>query len=170
MLNHFYSLVNFSDNSLLVTRREFEGIIKSILPRYPGIQTFGWNPLVKDNERDNYESLARKEGFGNFEFTELSEAKEMIRAARRDEYVVVYYMYPMAGNMAAFGYDIASDKTRLNAITKGFSTGKLSVTERITLVQETGNQFGVLLLQPIYHQGVPLNTRKNVIKVVMDLL
>jgi len=60
--------------------------------------------------------------------------------------------------MAAFGYDIASDKTRLNAITRAFNSGELSVTSRITVVQETGNQFEVLLLQPTYYQDAPLNT------------
>lgn len=154
-------LGDYFDNSLLVTRQEFTGIVKNILPRYPGIQTFSWNPLVKDDERSSYESLARKEGFDNFEFTEVSETNKLVRAARRKEYVVVYYMYPLAGNSSAFGFDIASDKTRLNAITSGFNTGKTSATERITLVQETGNQFGVLLLQPIYHQGVPLNTQEK---------
>ena len=70
-------------------------------------------------------------------------------------------MYPLAGNRSAFGFDIASDKTRLNAITSAFNTGKISATERISLVQETGNQFGVLLSQPIYHQSVPLNTQEE---------
>jgi len=73
-----------------VTRHEFTGVVKSLLPRYPGIQAFGWNPLVKDDERDIFESAARKEGFDDFEFTERSETKKLVRAARREEYVVVY--------------------------------------------------------------------------------
>jgi hypothetical protein len=62
--------------------------VKSFLSRYPGIQAFGWDPLVKDPERTIYESTARKEGFEDFEFTERSETNEMVRAARREEYVV----------------------------------------------------------------------------------
>lgn len=154
-------LGDYFNHSILITRDEFTGFVKSIMPRYPGIQTFGWNPLVKDDERDSYESAARKEGFVDFEFTERSESKKLVRAASREEYVVVYYMHPLEGNKAAFGYDIASDTTRLNAITKGFNTGRLSATDRVTLVQETGNQFGILLLQPIYHQGVSLETQEE---------
>lgn len=152
---------DYFNNSVLVTRHEFDGIVKNILPRYPGIQTFGWNPLVKDDERNTYEAAAKKDGFINFEFTERSKTNQLVRAARRKEYVVVYYMYPFEGNRPAFGFDIASNSTRQNAITKGFNTGKLSATDRITLVQETGNQFGILLLQPIYHKGAPLNTQKE---------
>jgi CHASE1-domain containing sensor protein len=154
-------LGDFFDNSLLVTRQEFTSLVKSVLPRYPGIQAFGWDPLVRDDERAIYESAARKEGFDDFEFTERSETNKLVRAARREEYVVVYYIHPLEGNRPAFGFDIASNRTRLKAITKAFDMGKLSVTGRITLVQETGSQFGVLLLLPIYHQGAPLNIPKE---------
>ena len=159
---HF--LGDYFDNSSFVTRQEFTGVIKSILPRYPGVQTFGWNPLVKDDERSTYESALRKEGFDDFEFRELSETDKLIRAARREEYVVVFYIHPLEGNRAAFGFDIASDKTRQNAITKAFNTGKLFATERITLVQETGDQYGILLLHPIYHQPASLNTAEERLK------
>ncbi len=151
-------LGDYFNHSKAVTRQAFINIVKSILPRYPGIQTFSWNPLVEDRDRDMYESLARQAGFEGFEFTELSETKQLIRAKRREEYVVVYYLHPVEGNRAAFGFDIASNATRLDAIKKGFKTGKLSATERITLVQETGDQFGILMLHPIYQQGVFLNT------------
>jgi CHASE1-domain containing sensor protein len=151
-------LGDFFDNSTLVTRQEFNSLVKSVLPRYPGIQAFGWDPLVKHPERSSYESAVRKEGFDDFEFTERSETNKLVRAARREEYIIVYYIHPLEGNRPAFGFDIASNRTRLKAIKKGFNTGELVATGRINLVQETGKQFGTLLLLPIYHQGVPLNT------------
>ena len=155
-------LRDFFDNSPApVTRQQFNNIAKSLISRYPGIQAFGWDPIVKDAERSIYESSARKDGFANFEFTERSESTELVRAARREEYVVVYFIYPFEANKAAFGYDIASNKTRLEAITKAINTGRLSVTGRITLVQETGDQYGVLILQPTYYQGSFLNTEKE---------
>ncbi|UCD32608.1 MAG: CHASE domain-containing protein, partial [Desulfobacterales bacterium] len=115
-------------------------------------------PLVMDNERAVYESLARKEGLENFKFTERTEKRELTRAAQRREYVVVYYIDPLEANAPALGYDIASNPTRLQAIRHAFNSGKSVVTGRIKLVQETGNQFGVLILHPIYHQGVSLKT------------
>jgi len=154
-------LGDFFGNSTLVTRKEFTSFVKSVLPRYPGIQAFSWDPLVKDDERAIYESAARKEGLDAFEFTERTKTNKLVRATRREEYVIVYYIYPLEGNRPAFGFDIASNKTRLKAIKKGFNTGKLSATDRITLVQETGNQFGILLLLPIYHQGAPLDTSEE---------
>jgi len=122
-------LRDFYDNSPSpVTRQQFNNMAKSLISRYPGIQAFGWDPIVKDAERGIYESSARKEGYDNFEFTERSETNELVRAARREEYVVVYFLYPFEANKAAFGFDIASNKTRLEAITKAINTGRLSVT------------------------------------------
>lgn len=151
-------LGDFYNNSNRVSRQEFDNLTNSMLLRYPGIQAFGWDPLVKKNERAKYESLAREAGFNDFEFTERNKNNELVRAAVRDEYVVVYFIQPLESNMPAFGFDIASNSTRLKAITNAFNTGKLAATDRITLVQETGNQFGVLLLLPVYNQGVPLKT------------
>ena len=154
-------LGDFFNNSSPVSRQQFNNFVASVLPRYPGIQALGWDPLVKDAERPAYESAARNEGYADFQFTERSETNELVRAARREEYVIVYYIYPFESNRRAFGYDIASNSTRLKAIKKAFMAGELSVTGRITLVQETGNQFGVLLLLPIYKPGASLSSPED---------
>lgn len=154
-------LGDFFNNSQFVTRQEFNSLTRDLLPRYPGIHAFGWDPLVKDAERGNYEAAARKDGYNDFEFRERSETEKLVRAAHRDEYVIVFYIYPLESNRSALGFDIASNKTRLKAITEAFRTGKLTATGRITLVQETGSQFGTLILLPIYHQGVPLDSPQD---------
>ena len=152
------SLKDYFDYSEFINRQEFNGFVNSLLFRHPSIQAFGWNPLVQDSERADYEFLAQNEGFENFQFTERSEENKLVRAGQRQEYVVVYYIAPLESNKPAFGYDIASDPTRLKAINQGFKTGELTVTEKITLVQETGKQAGVLLLLPIYQQSQPPET------------
>jgi len=151
-------LGNFFDNSTHVTRQEFSRYVKSVLPRYSGIQAFSWNPLVPDNERAAYESLAREEGLENFEFTERTAESKLVTADHRKEYIIVYYIEPMETNKPALGFDIASNPARLKAITEGFNSAKLSASDRITLVQESGDQTGILLLLPVYRQGVSLNT------------
>jgi len=151
-------LGDFFDNSIHVSRQEFSRYAKSVLPRYPGIQAFSWNPLVPDKERTDYESLAREEGLENFKFTERTRENKLVTADHRKEYIIVYYIEPLETNKPALGFDIASNPARLKAITKGFNTAKLSATDRITLVQESGDQIGILLLLPIYRQGALLKT------------
>ncbi len=157
-------LGDFFNNSTHVNRHEFSNFVQSVMPRFPGIQAFSWNPLVIDKERAEYESLAKKEGYENFEFTERTAENRLVRAAQRQEYVIVYYINPLEANKPALGFDIASNPTRLKAITNGFYTGKLSVTDRITLVQETGTQYGILLLLPIYKQDVAIKTTEDRLK------
>ena len=114
--------------------------------------------LVMDDERVVYESQARDEGFKNFRFTERNKEGKLVDVTQRQEYVVVFYIEPFEGNEPALGYTITSHPDRLQAIEQAFRTGKMFVTSRITLVQETGNQFGVLILLPIYQQDVSLST------------
>ena len=105
-------LGEFFENSTQVTRQEFSDFVKGVLPRYPGIQAFSWNPLVLYNKRAEYESLARKEGLDNFEFTERTAQRKLIKATRRQEYIIVYYIEPLESNRPALGFDIASNQAR----------------------------------------------------------
>ncbi|MFH1624528.1 MAG: histidine kinase dimerization/phosphoacceptor domain -containing protein, partial [Pseudomonadota bacterium] len=100
----------------------------------------------------------------HFRFTERTQEGALIEAAQRKEYVVVYYIVPLETNKPALGYNIASETTRLQAINKAFKTGGLTATERITLVQETGTQFGVLVFFPLYKQGVSPKTSEARLK------
>jgi PAS domain S-box-containing protein len=149
---------DFFNHHKQVSRKDFSIFVDNFLSRHSSIQAFSWNPLVQDNERAGYELLAKAEGFENFQFTERSEEKKLVRAGQRPEYVVVYYIEPQEVNKPAMGFDISSNPTRLKAINKGFDTGKLSATDRITLVQETASQTGILLLLPIYQQKIHTGT------------
>jgi len=144
-----------------VSRQQFDSLAANILPRYPGIRAFGWDPLVTIDDRAAMEAAVREKGFHDFQFTERMATGELIRAARRDEYVVVHYIYPLEDNELALGFDIASDATRLGAISRAFRTGDLAATSRITLVQEAGNQFGILLLMPVYLQDASLHSPED---------
>jgi len=167
-LNKYLGALNFLgdflNRSQQVTRQEFTIFTESALSRYPGIQAFSWNPLVMDNERAVYESLARKEGLKTFKFTEKTKEGALVDAAQCQEYVVVYYITPLETNKPALGYNIASETTRLQSIDKAFKTGELTATGRITLVQETSTQFGVLVFFPLYKQGVSLKTSEARLK------
>ncbi len=152
---------DFINNSEQVTRKDFSEFAMSAISRHPGIQAFSWNPLILNSERAEYEARAQEEGFENFMFTERTENNELVRAAQRDEYVIVYYIEPLEDNKPAFGFNIASNPLRLKAINQSFDTGNLSATDRVTLVQEEGEQYGILLLLPIYKKNVSLKTTED---------
>ncbi len=162
---------NFSRD---VSRDEFSSFAGSVLTRYPGVQAFSWNPLVSNRERSRYERRARKRGFPEFHFTERSDRGVLMPAAERREYVVVYYIEPLEKNRSALGFDIASNPERKQALENAFDKGKPFATAGITLIQETGKQFGTLILNPVYKTAKPLKTveerRKNRKGLVVEVL
>jgi len=56
---------NTSDD---VSREKFKKFVSPILRDHHFIQALEWIPLVKDHERDEYEMLAKVDGFDDFYF------------------------------------------------------------------------------------------------------
>ena len=144
--------------SIKVERHEFSEFAQVLLSSHSDIQALEWIPRVRDSERASYEEAARQEGFTTFQFTQRKGQGIMERAARRAEYFPVYYLEPLVGNATAAGFDLASNPARLEALEKARDAGAAVVTARITLVQETGAQYGALIYRPIYRNGAPRET------------
>ena len=92
----------------------------------------------------------RQEGFTAFQFKDWRLDGQRVVDIERPEYIVVTYIEPFESNQAAMGFDVASNPTRLAALERARDTGEMVTTGRITLVQETGNQYGFLIFKPIY--------------------
>jgi len=141
-----------------VERHEFHEFVKPFLARLRGVQALEWIPRVPDAHRAAYERAARQDGFSGFQITQREAQGRMVRAAERQEYFPVYFVEPYEGNEVALGFDLASNPTRLAALTRSRDAGKMIATARITLVQETGDQFGFLIFLPVYRKGAPTDS------------
>ncbi|MBF0288020.1 MAG: CHASE domain-containing protein [SAR324 cluster bacterium] len=151
-------VANFLDNTVGASRKEFQGFVKNIFESYPSMQAISWNLRIKHGQRQIYEELTRKDGFRGFQFKERNAEGQLVKASIRPEYVIVYYIEPLKGNTAALGFDIASSEARLKTIKRATDTGKVIITEKITLVQEKQKQPGALILFPLYKRGISLET------------
>jgi len=136
-----------------VSRQAFAEFVARSLLTYPGIQALEWAPLVRAGDRAAFEASLQAEGYPAFEITELSPTGQLQRAGERVEYVPVTYIAPFLTNEAALGYDLASDATRAAAIVPARASGRIMATERIRLVQEQRDQFGFLVVLPLYPDG-----------------
>lgn len=136
-----------------VDRSEFREFVAHILENYNSIQAVEWIPRINKEQRNEYVAMARSEGFTDFDIIEKNEQGLMVKSGQREEYYPVYYVEPMQGNEKAFGFDLASNQTRLESLRKARDSGKKVATARITLVQETGEQYGFLVFDPIYRHG-----------------
>jgi len=138
------------DHSKHPTSTEFKRVTKNILDRHNSIQALEWIPRVSNHERELYENIRQQE-YPEFEITERHKQDTMIRAQNRTEYYPVYYVEPLAGNETAFGFDLASNTSRLETLKFSRDTGKILATASVTLVQEKSNQKGFLTFLPVYH-------------------
>ena len=115
------------------------------LDRYlPGIQGTGFALLVRPEERHTHEAGVRGEGFPSY---------HIHPEGTREIYSSIVYMEPFGGrNLRAFGYDMYSDPVRREAMERARDTGKLALSGRVILVQETdsGIQPGFLMYLPVY--------------------
>ena len=156
-------------SSVSVSRSEFRTFVERALKRRPGIQALEWIPRVPASERARAEAGARADGLAGFVFRERSPQGKMIEATVRDDYYPVYFVEPRAGNEAAVGFDLGSNSTRRAALDQARDTGEQVATARITLVQETGRQFGFLIFEPIYKAGSKPSTCGAAICLVLPL-
>ena len=152
-----YSIRGLYAASKEVERAEFHAYVRS-LDVVSAIQALEWIPRVADSDRASFEETARRDGFAGFNFTERHSEGRMVPAGKREVYFPVYYVEPYAGNATALGFDLGSNPARLEALGRARDSGKMVATSRITLVQETGDQYGFLIFLPVYRNGAPTNT------------
>jgi signal transduction histidine kinase len=137
-----------------VSREEWIAFVRaqSIQQRFPGIQGVGYIQHVLPEEVPALVAQVRAEGFADF---------DVLPKGERPEYYPVIYIEPLdERNSRAFGYDTFSEPVRRAAVELSRDTGKTTITGKITLVQETGQdvQAGFLMLIPVYENGAPAQT------------
>jgi PAS domain S-box-containing protein len=163
-LNELQALEQFYISSEYVDRQEFKSFVSTTLKNYPGIQALEWLPAISDQQRDTFEAMTKDEGYPYFTITEHDDNEKLIRARQRNEYFPVAFVEPFAGNEKAFGYDVASNPVRRFALDNARDSATTIMTARVTLVQDSTQQGGVLIFHPVYGRGVkpiPVNERRD---------
>lgn len=152
-LNQALSATNALDDDL------FQRVTAGVLQRSPAIQAFAWAPWVTLEQRPAFEAERRRH-IDNYFINERDADMERVPVADRDWYVPVAMIEPMDSNLAALGYDLASEQRRLMALMGARDSGKLVSTAGIRLVQEPENQRGFLVFSPLYW-GAPTTTEER---------
>jgi PAS domain S-box-containing protein len=141
-----------------VSRETFHKYAQSVLLQHKTIQALEWIPSISADRRDAFESAARQDGYTTFRIRQPGADGKMVVSKIRPRYFPVYYVEPYKGNEVALGFDLASNKKRLEALNKSCDTGKMVATARIKLVQETAGQYGFLVFLPVYNSRMQVDT------------
>lgn len=149
-----------------VTRTEFHDFVTPWLQRYPGTQNFGWNPLVRNDERTDFEERIRKSGMPNFRILGRNVAGETFPAPEAAEYFPITYVEPLETNLKALGLNPASLRTTAETIQRAIKMGVPVVSEAIRLVQEDSLQRGVVVYLPSFGAIDPASGQKSLRGIV----
>lgn len=157
-INALIAIKSYYAASDIVSREKFKIFTKLLLDNFQGIQALSWDPLIRNSEREVFEKNVQKAGHPNFQLTERNAEQKFVRAGIRFEYVSALFLEPYKGNENALGYDVYSNQLRREAIDRAKYTGELALTAGITLVQDQGDQQGVIAFIPIYRNDRPQQT------------
>jgi len=134
-----------------LSRTDFRHLVQSLLERFPTIQAVKWAPQIDSPQRATFEA-AQQSDMPGFEIREIGPSGLQRRAGERERYFPVTYLEPLKGNEHIVGFDLASETGRRMAVYATFNTGTVTATPPIRLVQEHGEQLGILLVYAV-HDG-----------------
>ena len=136
-----------------LTRDVWRDFVTPLMNRYPGTQNFGWSPLVKDADRESFEDRVRRQEWPAFRILGRSPAGETFVVQKKAEYLPILYVEPLAPNRRVLGLDpLVLDKTA-EAARRSRQSGLPIATESIRLVQEQGEQRGVVVYQAVFRDA-----------------
>lgn len=142
------------------------------LAQNKAVQAWEWIPAVPAAEKEPFERWARGAGVAGFQIWEPDSQGHRVPAKRRELYYPVLWVVPPENNQQALGFDLGSEPRRRAALEEAARTGRVTATNPITLVQETGTQKGMLLYRPVFDLEHPDRLRGFALAVLRmgDLL
>ncbi|MGD9668404.1 MAG: CHASE domain-containing protein [Hyphomicrobiaceae bacterium] len=131
-----------------VSRKQWKAYVESLnlSQNYSGIQGVGYAAVVEPQKLPEFEQRVRSEGISDFKVHPVG-ARELNTA--------ILYLEPLDWrNRRALGFDMYSEDVRREAMKRAWKTGTPSLSHRVILLQETGNdvQNGVLLYLPVFRE------------------
>ncbi len=142
-------LAHFCEIHPTATREEFNRYT-AYLTKNPAIQAWEWIPAVTAADMYRFEGNARAMGWKDFKIWQKDSQGKRVPVTGRDFYYPVLQVAPLAGNERALGYDTSSEPRRRAALEAAERTGLIAATDPITLVQEAGDQRGMLIYHPVF--------------------
>ncbi|MEZ4180036.1 MAG: CHASE domain-containing protein [Candidatus Doudnabacteria bacterium] len=136
-----------SDNVTREEWRRFSEILQ-VRERVAGIQGLGFARVFPAQQKLEIERQVRTEGYPDFQVFPDNGQKE---------FTSIVFLEPMdERNLRAFGYDMFTEANRREAMEYARDSGAVSMSKRITLLQETDQdvQPGFLTYLAVYKNGV----------------
>jgi signal transduction histidine kinase/CheY-like chemotaxis protein/HPt (histidine-containing phosphotransfer) domain-containing protein len=143
-----------------VTPQEFSTFALTLLRESSGIKALSHIDRIADSERAAFEEKMRTygEGYKGFSIRDVVGDSNLSVSPSRPFYFVITAIEPLNENRPALGVDIASRAQSLVAMNRAIETGSITVTERVQLIQDESQSFGVVIYLPHFDNKMNINT------------
>jgi signal transduction histidine kinase len=153
------SLGSFYDASDRIDRREFSTFARYALSRSSGVRSLSWCPRVKDPERSSCIRSGRLEVDPGYAILESDGRGGLVAAAKRDEYVPVFYLETRQPAQPGLGFDAASDTDRRAVLEQARDLGQDVGTSPAEVGEGQERRHVFTVYRPVYGQGEPHETQ-----------
>ena len=143
------SLAGFIGAVGYINRTLFRNFSKPIIRNNPGLRALKWVPRIRHDARGVMEETAKADGIADFSFKDRA-GSGFVAAPMREEYFPIYFAEPANRDGAELGFDMGSNQVYRHALDKARDTGKLVATTRISLSTGPKQEYGVLMIAPVY--------------------
>jgi len=161
-LVNIYALKHFFESQEGATsRKEFGDFTAFLHNQNLHIQALEWIPRIDAKSRPAFENSA--DGPGHI--LENGKNNSLVVAGKREVYFPVHYVTPIEGNERAVGYDVSTNPSAAAAQAIAVKTGQPVGSVPIKLIQETGDQYGVVIYLTVEKHGTFLGYVAMVLRI-----
>jgi PAS domain S-box-containing protein len=140
-----------------ISQAQFHAFVGPLAQTQPYSNAISFLRLVPHAERVAYEARMRASNPA-FEISDLENGKP-VRAADRDNYLVVEYLEPGTLNgLAGIGFDVLSEPSLRPALQRATETGEASATALFRYLFVPPSPPRLVVFKAIYREGMPLDT------------
>ncbi len=152
-----FSLRNLLTYNPELTEVEFHEVARNALRRHPPVQALQWVKRVPESERRAVELAMRQAGHTNFAFIVPAPGGGRVPSPSAPDHFPILYTSPMQGNEAAHGFDLTFGPTK-NTLDQARDIADTLLTPKFRLIQEMGDQEGIISLAPVYRGSLKPRT------------
>ena len=144
-------VAGFVQASAHVTRDEWRVYVKSldIVKNHAGMRGISYVQEVRPEDVDAFLKGVREDGAPEYAIHPPTEGKPLF---------VVVYCEPLKGREGLLGLNLAFEENRLQAALRARDLGAPTLTDKLILTQDKTKSPGFVLLMPVYHPAMPLET------------
>ncbi|MUH38168.1 hypothetical protein D9O36_20160 [Zobellia amurskyensis] len=135
------SMAFFYENKSFIPQHLFERFTDPFLKELNGIKALAWAPKINDSEKNKFEKFTK--------INEVDSASNLIPSKTRDVYYPVRVLNPLTPFKKVLGYNLYSDSTKRNAVTRSIKSNKPAISGPITLIADNDYQKGILALKAV---------------------